>query len=83
MLDYRDRDRIIRGAMAEMEWPERDLPLLVWYFDRLGVNFFLEVWQDQSALNDSRPPRSKYRAFRARLAKAMPSSSSRSEFDSN
>ncbi|MBR4353743.1 MAG: hypothetical protein IKP97_00395, partial [Kiritimatiellae bacterium] len=57
--------------MEELDWPDRDRSLLEWYFDRLGLNRFLTVWQDQSFENEKRPPRSKYRAFRARLSKAL------------
>jgi len=58
-------------VMSEMDWPAHDRPLLDWYIRKLGLNPFLAIWQDQSALNDSCPPRSKYRAFRARLSDAL------------
>ena len=78
---YESKEQVLSMAMAEMEWPKSEYRLVVWYYNRLGLNGFLRAWQEQSYENEKRPPRSKYRAFRARLAKAMPSSSSRSEFE--
>ena len=71
MSEYWDRGKALSMAMEEMDWPEHDQSLLEWYLDRLGLNRFLLVWQDQSHANDSRPPKSKYRAFRARLSRAL------------
>ena len=70
-FDYWDRGDLISKAMEELDWPDRDRSLLEWYFDRLGPNRFLTVWQDQSFENEKRPPRSKYNSFRARLSKAL------------
>ena len=63
--------QLLDQVMTEMDWPSADLHLLSWYYNRLGVNEFLTVWQDQTFENEKRPPRSKYRAFRARLSKAL------------
>ena len=63
--------QLLDQAMTEMDWPMADFHLLSWYYNRLGVNRFLAVWQEQSYANESRPPRSKYRAFRARLSRAL------------
>ena len=63
--------QLLDQAMTEMDWPMADLHLLSWYYNRLGVNDFMRVWQEQSYANGSRPPRSKYRAFRARLSRAL------------
>ncbi len=71
MISYWDKEKVCLAVMAEMEWPERDRPLLVWYIEKLGINNFIAVWQDQTFANEHRPPRSKYRAFRARLSKAI------------
>ena len=68
---YECKEQLLSDAMAEMDWPPADYNLLGWYYNRLGVNRFLAVWQDQSFENEKRPPRSKYRAFRARLSKAL------------
>ena len=72
MNEYWDKEKIMAVVMAEMDWPDQDQPLLDWYIRKLGLNPFLAVWQDQSALNESCPPRSKYRTFRARLSRALP-----------
>ena len=63
--------QLLNQVMTEMDWPMADLHLLSWYYNRLGVNDFMRVWQEQSYANESRPPRSKYRAFRARLSRAL------------
>ena len=63
--------QLLDQAMTEMDWPRADLHLLSWYYNRLGVNKFLTVWQDQTFENEKRPPRSKYNSFRARLSKAL------------
>ena len=67
----KDKIQILDMAMEEMAWPQSDLKLLSWYFNRLGLNGFLRVWQEQSYENEKRPPRSKYHAFRARLSDAL------------
>ena len=64
-------ESILDLAMAEMTWPADARPLLAWYFNRLGLNRFLRVWQEQSYANERQPPRSKYRTFRARLSRAL------------
>lgn len=66
-----DTERILDMLSEEMEWPANARALLAWYLNRLGVNGFLRVWQEQSFENEKRPPRSKYRAFRARLSDAL------------
>jgi hypothetical protein len=63
--------QLLDQAMTEMDWPPADFHLLSWYYNRLGVNEFMRVWQDQSFENEKRPPRSKYNSFRARLSKAI------------
>ena len=66
-----DIENILDMVSAEFDWPPPHRALLAWYCNRLGVNRFLAVWQEQSYANESRPPRSKYRAFRARLSRAL------------
>ncbi len=68
-----DTENILDMLSREMDWPQNARALLAWYLNRLGLNGFLRAWQEQSYENEKRPPRSKYRAFRARLAKALPS----------
>ena len=70
-----DTENILDMLSEEMEWPSADRPLLAWYMNRLGLNRFLIIWQEQSLRNETQPPRSKYRAFRARLSKALSSNS--------
>ena len=72
---YDSKAQVLAMAMEEMDWPKSDYSLIVWYYNRLGLNHFLRVWQEQSYENERRPPRSKYRAFRARLSKALTLSS--------
>ena len=66
-----DTETILDMISEEMDWPQSARPLLAWYMNRLGTNQILSVWQEQSQRNETQPPRSKYRAFRARLAKAF------------
>ena len=68
---YESKEQVLAMAMAEMEWPKSDYRLVVWYYNRLGLNGFLRVWQEQSYENEKRLPRSKYRAFRARLSRTL------------
>ena len=66
-----DTENILDMLSREMDWPQNARALLAWYMNRLGLNGFLRVWQEQSYENEKRPPRSKYRAFRARLSQAL------------
>jgi hypothetical protein len=66
-----DQETLLDMISEEMVWPASDRPLLAWYLNRLGVNRVLTLWQEQSLRNETQPPRSKYRAFRARLSKAI------------
>ena len=66
-----DQEKLLDMISEEMDWPASDRPLLAWYMNRLGTNRVLTLWQDQSLRNETQPPLSKYRAFRARLSKAL------------
>ena len=66
-----DQETLLDMISEEMDWPSSARPLLAWYLNRLGVNRVLTLWQEQSLRNETQPPRSKYRAFRARLSKAI------------
>ena len=66
-----DQETLLDMISEEMDWPSSARPLLAWYLNRLGVNRVLTLWQEQSLRNETQPPRSKYRAFRARLSKAL------------
>lgn len=68
---YDNKPAILESVMEEINWPKSDYNLLGWYYNHLGMNRFLTVWQDQSFENEKRPPRSKYRTFRARLSRAL------------
>ena len=68
---YENKPELLEAVMEEMDWPKTDYNLLGWYYNRLGLNRFLTVWQDQTYENEKRPPKSKYRAFRARLSRAL------------